>query len=647
MRVSKSTFLCVLTVAVCLYASTAHGSSWFRIEDMEQWDQALTGSEPNKPSVKPMDATEWQEYMYHWYGDPDCQREGEPYPDSEFLPAALEAYPGGGEWTDPCTGEVYPYPDDAGLVMSWMSEPPPAEGDYASAWVLDYGLDPDLRNCTIKVSVTPPSGCNINAVSFAIQDVMGRRRSWWWKVPGVIPYDVPTTVVIKTNKTGTTAAVPQASGYASHINFDLKKAQFFDVDENGKYVFGMAPVPPPGQMQFMWMWNYWHNLIVLPNTGEGKCFIKWSQPPVLFDPNIPGLFYGWDDISMYEWRPILADDWLCEDERPITDIHWWGSYLGWDQPYPPPVVPKAFHIGIWTDVPDPDPNDPIDFSHPGVLIWQNFCDNWVWNFAGYDEFPMVDPSPDGEFEFKETCFQFNQLLSQDEWFYQEPNDLWDDDPNSTVYWLSIAAIYDPDAYIEHPWGWKTRPHFFNDDAVRIWDTWLPDGMPAWPPTMGAEWFEGEPIWWPDPNTSWDLAFELTTNEPTPEPPDVNAPLPDPMTWELVPTKIGSTAIMMTATTATDPSGGIQYYFQEMTGNPGGDNSGWQNSSGYVDVGLDPNTTYTYRVKASDSNMNQTQWSAPASETTAPICADLYKDVNNIVNFKDLAVLANQWLTSCP
>ena len=52
-----------------------------------------------------------------------------------------------------------------------------------------------------------------------------------------------------------------------------------------------------------------------------------------------------------------------------------------------------------------------------------------------------------------------------------------------------------------------------------------------------------------------------------------------------PMRASSTSISMTATTATDPSGGVQYYFDETTGNPGGTDSGWQTSSSYTDTGL--------------------------------------------------------------
>lgn len=212
---------------------------------------------------------------------------------------------------------------------------------------------------------------------------------------------------------------------------------------------------------------------------------------------------------------IVADDWLCLDDRPIKDIHWWGSFKGWTERIPPEnEMPSAFHIGIWTDVPDPEPNNPNTFSHPGELVWENICDCYVWSYAGCD----VDPRGEGE---NDTCFKFDQLLSQDKWFYQESNE-----PNGTVYWLSIAAIYDGNTP-EHPWGWKTRPHFYNDDAVRIMD--VNEGL--WPPVIGSFWENGEPIEYPE-GTSWDMAFVLTTNRKyTPRrwhwPPDPIPPLPDP------------------------------------------------------------------------------------------------------------------------
>jgi hypothetical protein len=98
--------------------------------------------------------------------------------------------------------------------------------------------------------------------------------------------------------------------------------------------------------------------------------------------------------------------------------------------------------------------------------------------------------------------------------------------------------------------------------------------------------------------------------------DSIAPTPDPMTWATVPTLLTSTSATMTATTATDTSG-VEYYFDEVTGNPGGTDSGWISTTTYTDDGLAANTTYTYRVKARDKsdNYNETAFSVERSVTT--------------------------------
>jgi hypothetical protein len=101
-------------------------------------------------------------------------------------------------------------------------------------------------------------------------------------------------------------------------------------------------------------------------------------------------------------------------------------------------------------------------------------------------------------------------------------------------------------------------------------------------------------------------------------PDVTPPTPDPMTWATVPYVISSTAITMTATTASD-EGGVEYYFDETSGNPGGSDSGWQSAPAYTDTGLSANTQYTYQVKARDKspNQNETAYSTAESATTLP------------------------------
>jgi len=529
MRTVMSKLLILCVVVGCLIAAApVYAEPYFLLDSQEEWQEAMG------THIHAVTPPEWSEYMSNWATH---LKEGEPYPTNSFIPPTLWVYGGGG--TDPCTG--YEYPNDAGLVMFWGNSSLPT-GNYSSAWKYDYGLDPDLTNSTITVTITPPQfrpvpppGVQINAVSFGIRDGAGRIRSWWWACPVPIPWNVPTTITINTAIAGVAAANPVATGFASAPGFNLANSQSFIVDENFAWVFGAVAIPPPGQpTSVKGLWNYWNNLLVTkatqPVAVTSKYYVKWSQRPVTIDPNaVPPVFVGWDEASDYNNNPplpILADDWKCTDDRPVTDIHWWGSFIGWTQPRPPPIMPKTFHIGIWTDMPSPDPCNPFTFSHPRQLVWENFCDNWVWNFAGYDEDPRTtDPNK----RENEACFQFNQLLSEDEWFNQEPDPC---DPNGRVYWLSIAPIYEPNDYNDpnfYPWGWKTREHFFQDDAVRITLTFNPTAGTWWPPippTVGSRWMNGNPIFWPNPSNSWDLAFELTTNKPAyhddPVPGDLNA-----------------------------------------------------------------------------------------------------------------------------
>jgi hypothetical protein len=101
------------------------------------------------------------------------------------------------------------------------------------------------------------------------------------------------------------------------------------------------------------------------------------------------------------------------------------------------------------------------------------------------------------------------------------------------------------------------------------------------------------------------------------PPDTTAPTPDPSTWATKPYATDSTSIGMVATTAGDPSG-VEYYFACVAG--GGHNSGWQDSASYEDTGLQPNTTYGYRVRTRDGSANQNtgDWSIPESATTSSV-----------------------------
>lgn len=98
--------------------------------------------------------------------------------------------------------------------------------------------------------------------------------------------------------------------------------------------------------------------------------------------------------------------------------------------------------------------------------------------------------------------------------------------------------------------------------------------------------------------------------------DITPPYPSPMTFASAPAAQGVSAITMTATTALDANG-VEYFFDETSGNPGGTDSNWQDSATYTDTGLQAGTQYTYTIIARDKSpaQNETGTSAPAYATT--------------------------------
>jgi hypothetical protein len=246
---------------------------YFLIDEEDEWNEGLIMEWP-QANIIPMTLAEWNDpdfgYMAQWGAHLE---DGDPYPPVEFLPPTLYVYPGDDD-------EGTPEPDDAGLVMTWGDETTP-DGEYASAWKFDYGLDPDLTNSIITVTATPPAG--INNISLGLQDINGAIRSWHWACgTAAVPSGVPTTITIDTTMTGPNAASPPATGFANNPAFNLTQVQYIIADENGTWVAQQGAVPPGGQISAIW--NYWHNLSVtpkLPATGaNSKWYVKYSQPPL-------------------------------------------------------------------------------------------------------------------------------------------------------------------------------------------------------------------------------------------------------------------------------------------------------------------------------------------------------------------------------
>jgi uncharacterized repeat protein (TIGR01451 family) len=212
----------------------------------------------------------------------------------------------------------------------------------------------------------------------------------------------------------------------------------------------------------------------MPLSGSD---VKWIQPP--------DMKYG-VNLQSTEEEPIVADDWRCEDPRPVTDVHFWGSYIGWEtnsetpQLRPPGV--KGFIIRIYENVPAMVGTQ--RYSHPGELLYEETVGEFEVKYVA------AILLPDETYEHK-----FYYSMDLPEPFKQT---------EGTIYWISIAAIM-PDRY-EYPWGWETSTRHWNDDACRHWfynDYWaeiLPSQLPSW---------------YQEQYETVDMAFELTVGSESP------------------------------------------------------------------------------------------------------------------------------------
>lgn len=125
--------------------------------------------------------------------------------------------------------------------------------------------------------------------------------------------------------------------------------------------------------------------------------------------------------------------------------------------------------------------------------------------------------------------------------------------------------------------------------------------------------------------------------------DTTMPTPNPMSWASAPVAQGNGSVAMTATTASDNSGVVQYQFQCVAGGPGCSDSAWQTGSSYVISGLAAGNTYSFQVRARDGAGNTTTASPVASATialnSAPVAANDSATVSED-GAVDISVLSN-------
>lgn len=214
---------------------------------------------------------------------------------------------------------------------------------------------------------------------------------------------------------------------------------------------------------------------------------KWIQLP---DVTTNGV-----DIRAYE--PImLADDFLCTNAGPITDIHIWGSWRNDEVPDPAML---SFQLGIWTDIPSNQSG--TGFSMPGLPLWvtniyyPNYTGRiWVVTSDGegwYDPSTGLYVPPPAD----KQIWQYNFLFDKTNAFRQLGSPT-----NPIVYWLSVQAIIAgmPGVY---EFGWKTTTNHWNDDGV--WRNVQGGG-----PWIELRYPPGHPLH----GESMDLSFVLTTQQ---------------------------------------------------------------------------------------------------------------------------------------
>jgi hypothetical protein len=226
---------------------------------------------------------------------------------------------------------------------------------------------------------------------------------------------------------------------------------------------------------------------------------KWVQLPDLTT----------NGIDVLASNPkVLADDFACTANGPITDIHLWGSWshdiLPLNAAGGPDPTKVGFSLSLRTDIPAGTLNDagaPSDFSTPGELLWQKYFNpgEFAVNlYAGQLTEGWYNPNTGiYEAEGDTQVWQYNFLINPLQAFVQEGSPT-----HAVIYWLEVEAfpVFEPGA-APPLFGWKTSTDHWNDDAV-------------WADTPTGTWSE---LIYPKGNDyegmSMDLAFVITP-EPT-------------------------------------------------------------------------------------------------------------------------------------
>ena len=263
---------------------------------------------------------------------------------------------------------------------------------------------------------------------------------------------------------------------------------------------------------------------------RGKCFpLLCTLIPVLLFILSPPSAADWNPGQPYKWLQapdltttgidirvdrtsntprFIADDFLCTTPGPITDIHFWGSWLN-------DVKGRItkIHISINADIPDPDGSGPL-FSQPGAQLWTadftatQYTERLYKQLTGEAHEWWWDPI-DGTLlaNGDQNIYQYNIQIDPKLAFVQQGTAA-----NPKIYWLAISCDLDPQ--FPSQFGWKTRDlstapggGHYQDDAVTglqsvtnntpLIKLEYPQGHPNFPQSLDMAFVLTSPVYQPD------------------------------------------------------------------------------------------------------------------------------------------------------
>lgn len=176
--------------------------------------------------------------------------------------------------------------------------------------------------------------------------------------------------------------------------------------------------------------------------------------PQLPDPN------GWDVDFMTAGlgaRKGLADDWMCSNSGPVSDVHFWFSSRGDEGPFEIDEI----YVRIYEDI--PADQSPTGYAVPGDILWDRAFSVGEFDFRTWGQGdqgwfepwtePVVIPHDHS------LIYQANIMDIPDPFFQQE----------GTIYWLGVGVNAGWTIPPQTPagLGWKSSLDHWGDPAV--WD----------------------------------------------------------------------------------------------------------------------------------------------------------------------------------